>query len=57
MQFKSVFEEIREEMKDLLGREFVEEEINFSAQISSNELTQILSNISCKLYKIVAKQN
>ena len=57
MQFKSVFEEIREEMKNLLGREFVEEKINLSPQISSNEATQILSDISRELYKIVAKRN
>ena len=54
---KSQYLEEKENMEKLLSKDFTEEGLYFSTEISTNEVVRILSMASQKLYKFAANHN
>ena len=53
---KDDFKQIKREMKQKLGKQFVEETITFSSEFSAAETNQLLSQLSQKLYEFAIEK-
>lgn len=54
-QIEGDFKQVKRDMKRKLGEEFIEEKITFSSEFSAEEINQLLSQLSQKLYEFAIK--